>query len=72
MHKLHLDSEAHPGRQALKRFVCMVHPSRRHLSKRETRLRDYYECGACEQTKEPGHLRRNPACKQYFDNKKNR
>ena len=72
MHKLHLDSEAHPGRQALKRFVRMVHPSRRHLSQRETRLRDYYECGACEQTKEPGHLRRNPACKQYFDNKKNR
>ena len=72
MHKLHLDSEAHPGRQALKRFVRMVHPSRRHLSKRETRLRDFYTCGACDQTKEPGHLGRNPACKLFFENRKDR
>ena len=69
-HKLHLDSDQHPAKQALRRFLRLVHPSRRHLSMRETRLRNFYKCGACQLVKEPGHTHRNPACAEYFNNKK--
>ena len=67
--KLHIDSEYHPGRQALKRFLRIVYPGRRHLSMKDVRMRNPYRCGCCDLIKEDGHLGRNPDCRDYFRNR---
>ena len=69
INKLHEDSEYHPAKQALKRYLRLVHPSRKQFSMREKRMRDVYRCGCCKLIKEGGHTRRNPLCKIYFDKK---
>ena len=63
---LDVDSNNHPAKQALKRFIRIVHPSRLRYSVRETRERGPYRCGHCRRHKEVGHLRRNPACRRHF------
>ena len=64
--KQDVDSKDHPAFQALKRFMRVVHPSRRRFSVRDQRDRILYTCSVCDQPKLKGHLKANPRCREEF------
>ena len=47
----------HPARQALERFLRMVHPDVVQYQVQGTRVRDVYHCTDCGEEKPPGHSR---------------